>query len=193
VKPGTAVSDDLRAGAAEQMPTAGEFSGEAAPVTMDTVLTRRAELVRLAYRFCWSREDAEDAVQQALFLAARRDHQLAHPAKLWAWVQAIVIRQCHDLLRRGRRHAKGTGDGDPPRLHTTQMPEGAAVDPEELDRLRCAIAELPERQQTAIVLRHLEGMPYDRIAELMGVSESTARVHVRNARESLRRTLQSSS
>ena len=52
--------------------------------------------------------------------------------------------------------------------------------------LKTLLAELPEKQRTALVLRHLEGMAYRRIAEVMEISESTARVHVRAAREALR-------
>ncbi len=48
------------------------------------------------------------------------------------------------------------------------------------------IKALPERQQTALILRHLEDMSYAEIAEMMGVAESTARVQVRDAREALR-------
>jgi RNA polymerase sigma-70 factor (ECF subfamily) len=52
--------------------------------------------------------------------------------------------------------------------------------------LRRAIDELPPKQRAAITLRHLEGMDYEHIAEILEITPSTARVHVRDARESLR-------
>ena len=57
------------------------------------------------------------------------------------------------------------------------------------DLVRRMIGTLPERQQIALVLRHLEEMSYRQIAETMDISESTARVQVRNAREALRRAI----
>lgn len=52
-----------------------------------------------------------------------------------------------------------------------------------LERL---VAELPTQQRTALVLRHFEQMAYPDIAAVMEIAESTARVHVRAAREALR-------
>lgn len=156
------------------------------------VSARRGALVRLAYRFCWNLHDAEDMVQNALVQAAQHGAQLADPARAWSWVRAIVVRQCHDLRRRARRvvradevladRARGTA--------APASPHEVAARGELSERVRQAIDRLPERQRTALVLHHLEEMPYAEIAELMGISESTARVQVRNARENLRRVLQ---
>lgn len=155
------------------------------------VHARRGVLVRLAYRFCWNLHDAEDAVQNALTQATGHEAQLADPRRLWSWVRAIVIRQCHDLRRRARRSARAEDvvanrvrRADPP-----ASPHLLLARSEFSDAVRRAIERLPERQRTALVLRHLEELEYGEIAELMGVSASTARVQVRNALENLRRVL----
>jgi RNA polymerase sigma-70 factor (ECF subfamily) len=56
-------------------------------------------------------------------------------------------------------------------------------------RLRVAIERLPMQQQVAVTLRHLEGLGYPEIAEMMDIAESTVRFHVREARLALARML----
>lgn len=146
---------------------------------------RRAELVCLAYRFCWNRSDAEDAVQNALLIAAQRTDQLRDPQKRLAWAKAIVVRQCLSINRRAKHRQEPAWVGG----RETGSPEGRVLQEELSSLLREHIRKLPERQQTALVLRHLEHMAYSQIAQLMQIGESTVRVLVRNAREALRGAL----
>jgi RNA polymerase sigma-70 factor (ECF subfamily) len=151
----------------------------------------RGILIRLAYRFCWNIEDAEDAVQGALLRAATHERQLADPGKRWSWVRSIVVRQCHDIRRRAalRRKSEPALEERYRSHDEPRDPAGAAERSEFNERIRVLIGTLPERQQTALVLRHMEEMDYGQIAEIMGTSESTVRVQARNAREALRLAL----
>lgn len=141
----------------------------------------RDTLVRLAGRFCRNRGDAEDAVQDALLTAARRGWQLRRPERRLSWLKTIVVRRALDLsdacLRRRAAERETTARNE---SRTTDALDALA------DALRGLIDRLPERQRIAIVLRHLEGCEYPDIAEMMGICESTARVLVRQGRESLR-------
>jgi RNA polymerase sigma-70 factor (ECF subfamily) len=177
---------------APALPLAKASTGSVFQPALAEVHARRGILVRLAYRFCWNLHDAEDAVQSALALATDRQAQLGDAQRAWCWVRAIVVRQWHDLRRRARRAARAQVRlaDQARRAELPPQPHVAAATSEFSDRVRAAIARLPERQRTAIVLRHLEELGYAEIAEIMGVSESTARVQVRNARENLRRLLE---
>ncbi|NLX04342.1 MAG: sigma-70 family RNA polymerase sigma factor [Phycisphaerae bacterium] len=142
----------------------------------------RVRLVRLAYRFLWNWHDAEDAVQDALAVAEGKREQIRSLEKWWPWVTRILVNRCHELRRRPRI--------DPDRLASSAQPAdrtaGEISRRELAELLKDLIAELPEQQRTALVLRHLQAMPYRDIAGIMGVSESTARVHASLAREALR-------
>ncbi len=153
--------------------------------TLDEVHARRGLLLRLAYRFCWNDADAEDAVQNALLLATEREHQLTDRGKLWPWVRSIVVRQCKELLRRGVRRSEVESSLEP----RTKEVRDSLSHVELTGMVKELVKTLPERQQTALILRHLEDMSYAEIAEMMGVAESTARVQVRDAREALRATI----
>jgi RNA polymerase sigma-70 factor (ECF subfamily) len=172
--------DSTGTGRCEALPMSRSAAG--APACMN--LAGRSALVRLANRFCWNREDAEDAVQNALLIAARKVDRVADPDRVDAWLRSIVIRQAIDLARRRRRETRAI---PPDATACAPAPPDAALADELNDVLRRLIMRLPRRQQIALVLRHLEGMEYEAIASLMEAAESTVRVLVRNARETLRR------
>jgi RNA polymerase sigma-70 factor, ECF subfamily len=149
----------------------------------------RERLVRLAYRFLWDVHDAEDVVHDALAVAVAKRPQLEDQGKWSSWLYRIVIQRCLLHRRKGatqRRHMERLGRVRPT-CDTAAGPASGIETCELVALLRTLIDELPDRQRTAIILRHLESMDYQRIAHVMEVSESTVRVHVRAARESLRR------
>lgn len=157
---------------------------------LDWIHARRGDLVRLAFRFLWDHHDAEDAVQGAMLLAEQKQDQVAEPSRAWAWVRSIVVRQCHDIRRRSRRVRRLEAELRERAERAPQPDHAAGLERDELQqRLRSLIATLPEQQQTAVVLRHLEQMDFKAIGEIMQVSAVTARVHARNGREALRRML----
>jgi len=145
--------------------------------------------VGLAHRFLWNRHDAEDAVQNALLLAERKHGQLRRPELWWPWLCRIVVQQCRLIRRQNSRQAAGqVGAAEALRWRGSTTPaQGAGSGLE--DVLHELIGELPRGQRTAIVLRHLEGMDYEEIAQVLGRSESTVRVHVKRAREALREAI----
>jgi len=145
----------------------------------------RTALVRLAHRFVWSPDDAEDIVQDALLQARESGEQLRDPRRAQAWLRRIVVRRALLHIRQARRRRRaiesaGRTRGDPP-----ADPAHTAARREQLARLRNAIESLPPQQQAAVTLRHLEGMGYAEIAEIMEIAEATVRFHVRRARLAL--------
>jgi RNA polymerase sigma-70 factor (ECF subfamily) len=153
------------------------------PTTAEAVwLHDRKALVRLAHRFVWSPDDAEDIVQEAILHAQRSREQLRDPDKAWAWLRRIVVRQSLLHLRRAKQRRR---DFQSPGLQQTTSPEQKAVEREQVMMLRSAIEELPPRQQTAVTLRHLEEMSYAEIAKIMDITEATVRFHVRQGRLAL--------
>lgn len=142
----------------------------------------RHGLVRLAYRFVWNLDDAEDAVQEALHAAEARRAQLQESTKWWSWLCKIVVQKCHTLGRekaRRRRH-----------LDRYQLDRPAPSEPQpdqsaETRAVRSMLPRLPPRQRDVLVLRHLQGLDYGEIAEILDIAPATVRVHAKAARESL--------
>jgi len=152
-------------------------------------LTRpgRDRLVRLAYRFLWNLDDAEDVVHEALAAAHERVAELRDKRKWWSWVCRIVVRRCHE---HGRRKMRRDRHDQKLRLAATQQ-QGPPHEPhsEGTEIVRQLVLRLPRRQKEVIVLRHIHGMGFQEIANVLGISSSTARVHAQAGRETLRTLL----
>jgi RNA polymerase sigma-70 factor (ECF subfamily) len=129
-------------------------------------------------------EDAEDAVQDAFLHAYRALHRFLPDQAFGAWLHRIVANASLDITR--RRKVRDADD----------LPETIASpfrDPAESDelrrRLRDALARLPERQRSVIVLHDVEGFKHSEIGKLLGIPEGTARSDLHYARSALRRLL----
>lgn len=149
----------------------------------------RRRLVQLAYRFCWNHTDAEDAVQDAMAIAHQRREKLHDESKWWSWVCRIVVRRCLSLRRSEGRHAqriKALAEQSGPAM---ERPSRRLETSERAEAVRWAVEQLPPQQRTAVTLRHLQEMSYERIAEIMEISPSTARVHVHAGQESMRKAI----
>lgn len=146
-------------------------------------LSARDRLFRLAYRLMWNWADAEDAVQDALLTAYERSTQLRDSEKWWPWVCRIVVQRCRLLGRRAslrKRHEQAFTDLVP--THDAARSSGSV----ELKTLVIELLdELPRRQREVLVLRHLQGMAFGEIAEVLALSPETARVHAQRGRERL--------
>ena len=130
-------------------------------------------------------EDAEDAVQDAFLHAYRALHRFLPDQAFGAWLHRIVSNASLDITR--RRKVRDADD----------LPETMASpfrDPAESDelrgRLRDALAQLPVRQRSVIVLHDVEGFKHSEIGQLLGIPEGTARSDLHYARSALRRLLQ---
>ena len=160
----------------------------------DISAEERSQLLRLAYRFCWNPSDAEDALHNALLVAIEKADQLRDPAKRWSWLSRVVVQQCHLLGRKQKRKNKTQGAADfpgAPGRDSTSTTHISTLETAELgDLMRRLLTTLPEQQRAAMTLRHIERLDYPRIAQVMAISESTVRAHVRAGREALRKLIQ---
>lgn len=143
----------------------------------------RSRLVRLAYRFLWNQDDAEDAVQDALLTAQAKWRDLRDKDKGWSWVCRIVVNRCHQQARLRQRHRHHEQYIRPRNQEADAGHHDAAYTKEVV---RQALAGLSGRQRDVMVLRHLENMSYADIAAVLHISPATARVHAKAGREALR-------
>jgi RNA polymerase sigma factor (sigma-70 family) len=125
----------------------------------------RTSLVRTAFLICGSVAGAEDAVHDALPRVAKRWDALDNGR---AYLYVSVVNAARDSARRSRRTTK-LSDSEP----------GKSDDPAQLSdesmALHRALAKLPERQRTAIVLRYFADWNDDEIAKQLGARLATIR------------------
>jgi RNA polymerase sigma factor (sigma-70 family) len=167
-------------------------------VLSDTGLTRRAaggnqrafEAIferyhRDLYRYCaailGNAEDAHDAVQNTMLKVLRSLPGETREIKLKPWLYRIAHNEAIDLLRARR-------STEPIDAESLVGRGGPANEVEARERLRLLvadIAELPDRQRSALVMRELSGLSYEQIAEALETSAAVARQTLYEARVSL--------
>lgn len=154
------------------------------------LLQRRA--VRLAYVYLRDADDADDVVQDAFVKAFTRIGDYRPEQPFDPWFLKILVNQCLDRLKaRGRRNrwmAPRTPDDDwqVEAVDPAPTPEGRLVHAERASALWDAIATLPDRQRTVVVLHEIDGQSPKAISAATGIGESTVRVHLFRALRKLR-------
>jgi len=136
-----------------------------------------ATAFRVAFALLHDSGEAEDAVQEAAFKAWRKLGTVRSGAPLRPWFLAIVANQCRSVRRKSSPHIASfdfaVGGRDTPDLDS-------AMD------LRRALGDLDHDQRLVLVLRYYLDMPYDEIAQTMGVTAKAARTRVERAIHRLR-------
>lgn len=156
------------------------------PEAFDRLVSRhRDRLWAVALRTTGDREEAFDALQDALLSALRAAASYRGEAAPSTWLHRIVVNAALDRLRRragrpaGPLHA-GLDPADPA--------DHAAATSTRLD-VQAALAALPEPQRVAIVLVELEDIPVAEVAGLLGVPEGTVKSRCARGRLALARQL----
>jgi RNA polymerase sigma-70 factor (ECF subfamily) len=142
---------------------------------------------RVAYAILEDQEDADDAAQDG-FLSAWRAIARYDPNKAFRpWLMQIVVNAARDLRRRRRVRTAEPLDSVSPAGRDDPAREAGDIDLGE--RLREALATLPERQRLAVVLFDAEGYPQAEIAAMLGIPEGTVKSDVFHGRRALRKVL----
>ena len=132
--------------------------------------------------------DADDAVQDAFMSAMQHLDSCAPAEKFRAWLLTIVRNRAYDLKRRGRVRTVEMLEEDTAQTRDPSPLEMA--EHSELNvRLSAAIATLTDTQREVLMMHDVEGWKHADIASLLGLAESTVRVHLLHARSRLRKLL----
>lgn len=130
-------------------------------------------------------EDAEDAVQDGFLRAYQAIDRFDPGQPFGAWLNRIVANAALDLARKKKvRTAEELSDAMPSPFRDP------GEDAELKARLKVALAELPERARSVIVLHDVEGFTHAEIGEMLGIPGGTARSDLHHARQRLRKLLQ---
>ncbi|HEV2670162.1 MAG TPA: sigma-70 family RNA polymerase sigma factor [Gemmatimonadales bacterium] len=147
-----------------------------------------AQARRVARAVLGDPDDADDAAQDGFLSALVKLVQYDSRRPFGPWLMRIVANAATD--RRRRRNVRRAEPLDPALVGGGPRPDAAAVQSELGDRLRAALAELPERRQTAVVLFDVEGYSHAEIAGILRIPEGTVRSEVFHGRRRLRALLE---
>jgi RNA polymerase sigma-70 factor (ECF subfamily) len=155
------------------------------------VTTYQHRVFGVALRMLGRRAEAEEIAQETFLRAHRALGEFRGEARLGTWLYGIASRLClNRLASSARRHEQG--DEAAMLRHAAERADaGAALEQRELAAaLHDAITALPDERRIVVVLRDLEGLEYDEIAQVLGVPLNTVRSRLHRARLDLQAKLE---
>ena len=154
-------------------------------------------VLKLVSRFVNDAAEAEDVAQEAFIKAYRALASFRGDSAFYTWLYRIAINTAKNALVSNRRRPVDFDlDLQDPdqydrhaRLKDSDTPEGVLLTEEIREVVERAMEQLPEDLRTAIVLRELEGLSYEEIAEAMDCPVGTVRSRIFRAREAIDKKL----
>ena len=157
------------------------------------------KLIRLLSRMIRDPAEVEDVAQEAFIKAYRALPGFRGESAFYTWLYRIGINTAKNYLAGQHRRAPTTTDfaseeaesfEDGDQLRDNNTPERILMSKEIGSTVDAAMGELPEDLRTAIVLREIEGLSYEEIAQIMDCPIGTVRSRIFRARESIAARLQ---
>ena len=152
----------------------------------------------IAYRMIQHQEDAADLTQEVIIKLFKNLDKFKGDSKFSTWVYRIATNTCLDAIKANRRHMaysldkeieteEGSIVGELPDKGPT--PEEAAERKDIQRAVRVAIEKLGKEHKRVIVLRDLQGLSYEEIAEILQCSVGTVKSRISRARGNLKKLL----
>lgn len=147
-------------------------------------------------RMLGNSSDAEDIAQQVFVRVWKSAKRYVPRAKFTTWLLKITRNLVFNELRRRSRHpqvplqAEAEEEERPIRDENAVAPDAAMLEQELQKAIDAAIAQLPETQRLAVILRRYEELSYEEIAETLEQSVSAVKSLLFRARTELRESLQ---
>ncbi|HXF96232.1 MAG TPA: RNA polymerase sigma factor [Gemmatimonadales bacterium] len=151
------------------------------------VARHRDRLGRYALHMLGSREDAEEVLQDTFVRAYRSLARCEDPDRFGAWLYGILVNRCRTAGARAARRRR-LFVRDDAALDGPGVPSG--VERAEWDELvRWALARLTPEHREAFLLKYVEELEYEEMAQLTGAGISALKMRVKRARDQLRALL----
>jgi RNA polymerase sigma-70 factor (ECF subfamily) len=145
----------------------------------------------VALRMLGGRADAEDVAQEVFLRVHRAIGEFRGEARLSTWLYGITSNLCLNRLTSADRTRMHRDHEAVMRAASDAADAASAVERSEVEAaLRQAIAELPDDRRIVVVLRDLEGLSYDEIAQALALEPGTVRSRLHRARLDLKNKME---
>ncbi|MCK9426496.1 MAG: sigma-70 family RNA polymerase sigma factor [Ignavibacteriaceae bacterium] len=155
-----------------------------------TLVNRHKEKVRNLIFVTLNSTDMIDDISQEVFISVfKKLDRFRFESQFTTWLYRITINKCRDHLRRVKiRSILSPFSASEEELSYPSVSMNDDVEIQEI--VRKAVAQLPEKLRTPLILKDFEGLSYQEIAETLGTEVGTIKSRIFRARESLKKILE---
>jgi RNA polymerase sigma-70 factor (ECF subfamily) len=164
------------------------------------IISHERRIYNIAYRMFNNEEDAKDITQEVFLKVYKNIDKFDENSKISTWIHRICVNTCIDEIR--KRKGKETFSMDESIISdetSTQKqyindaltPEEVLITKEEIKDIKKAIASLPEKHKTIIILRDIQNLSYSEIADITESSLGTVKSRLARARLQLKNIIMS--
>jgi len=160
----------------------------------ELVQRRQGAVYSICYRLTGDPAEAEDLAQEAFLRLYRSLGKFRPGARLRPWLHKITVNVCLDALRKRRDATLSLeelteGPPQPQAPCGDDLPEEACLKRERQLTVQQALLHLPGEYRVVLVLRYLEDLSYQEIAEVIGAPVSTVETRIHRAKKMLGQVL----
>ena len=156
----------------------------------EIVAIYQLDVTRLAYRIIgWQDGLVEDIVQEVFLAALRNRTKFRQQSSLKTWLMRITVNKCRSVRRKRLLRLKLLSNTAAETKLDAKTAGQNLIDRERSAQVHRAVGRLPRRLREVTVLRYLEEMALDEIAEVLGISHNAVEVRLSRARKQLKSKL----
>jgi len=155
----------------------------------------QSRVYSIVFEIVKNKEDAEDIAQESFVKAYLSLPDFKGQSSFYTWLYRIAFNMAIDLKRKLARRGGGTLEFDEGRVDShgetkgsrssSGGPQETLLQKERLSRLNEGLREISEEHRVVILLREVEGLSYDQIADVVGISKGTVMSRLHYARKRL--------
>jgi len=176
---------NLLAAAKQERANGGDYAFE-------QILLRYEKLIHhIARRYFTNKEDALDASQDAIIRIYKGlpNVIIEEDGNLKAWICTVTANTCLDIVRKRRVATEELTDSNISTSPTLPSAEESAMTNERVRQILAAIAKLPDDHRMVLILRDMQGLTYEELAESLGLTLGTVKSRLSRARTALKKML----
>lgn len=162
----------------------------------ELVLIHQSRIMNIAFGMLSNTDDAADAAQEVFIKVFRNIGGFKEQSSFSTWIYRITVNVCNDILRKNNRHKTVSlnmhfdDEEHEFDIKDTSMTPDELVHTAELqNEIRYAISKLKPEYKAVITLYDIEGLPYDKISEILKIPMGTVKSRLSRARTALKKEL----
>jgi len=156
----------------------------------EIMLATERRVASIAWHILGDAEEVKEALQETFLRVFRHLGRYDEQRDFFGWMYRITVNVCRDLQGRRRRWRFFAPIEEASAVAAPLSADSDVLRKDDVAQLMRAIDALPPKERLAIILRDIEEIPTEAVAEILGSSAATVRVQISNARAKIRKWIE---